>query len=307
MRLLPVSLLALVLVTGRDAAAQPPLPETGLRRIDLRAGAAGTEPELHIRAGVSTVLTFDKKLARDSSGRFQVELERASSFTRADSGEFVLLLVPSDALKSGDTVRLTVRFEDGEAPQMATFGLVVSRDRADRLVEVLCEPRPVESCPRELQEARAAVLQCQEALDRAQTAPGGLTALRVSGALADRGVVARNLSDVAVRGRQGAFVTKQLRTYRAARRVLVELLLRAQEPGAPWTARNASLAGPGGELLKILSVWQASPVTSDAPERILVEAEADRFLSPESWTLWLSEDGGGRALVLGGVVFAPME
>ncbi|WP_164002151.1 DUF2381 family protein [Pyxidicoccus caerfyrddinensis] len=309
MRLLSVSLLVVALVTslGATAAAQPALPETGLRRIELHVGASGAEPEIHIRPGVSTVLTFDVKLAREPAGRLQMELERPAAFTQIDAGDSVLRLVPSAELKPGDRLRLTVHFNDGMAPPEATVILVVIGDRADRLVEVFRAPRPVESFPPEMRAAWAAVRQCQDALARAQAATAGLTALRNFNVLADSGVVTRNLADVATRWQHGAFTAKQLRTYRAERRVLVELSLRAREPGALWTARNASLAGPGGELLKILSVWQDSPVTTDAPSRVLVEAESDETLSPESWTLWLSEDGGGRALVLGGIAFAPME
>ncbi|MBZ4422814.1 DUF2381 family protein [Myxococcus sp. RHSTA-1-4] len=308
MRLPSVSLLVLILMCGMGAtaAAQQPPPETGLRRIELRADEAGAERELHIRPGVSTVLTFDVKLAREPAGRLKVELERADAFTRVEPGETVLRLVPSRELKAGDHLRLSVRFEDGAAPPMANFVLRVTADRADRLVEVVRESRAEASVPREVREAWAAMRQCQDALARVQAMPGGLTALRLSGALTDGGVVVRNLPEVLARWQGSAFVAMQLRTYRAKGRVLVEVSLRAREPGAPWMARAASLAGSEGEFLKILSVWQESPVTSDDSKRIFVEAEADESLSPESWTLWLSEDGGSRALVLSGIGFAPL-
>ncbi|HZH13903.1 MAG TPA: DUF2381 family protein [Archangium sp.] len=310
MRRLSVSLLVIALATepGATAAAQPQPspPETGVRRIELSAGTASGEPAVHIRPGVSTVLTFDVKLARGPVGRLQVTLERFAAFTQVEPGESVLLLVPSEALKAGDRPRLTVRFEEGAAPPQATFVLVVSGDRADRLVEVSVKSHPTESQLPEVREARAAVRQCQDALARVQAGPGGLTALLVSRILNVSGVATRNLVDVASRWQHGAFTAKRLRTYRAERRIVVELSLRAREPGAPWTARNASLAGSRGEFLKTLSVWQDQPVTPDEPSRILVEAEADEVLSAEPWTLWLSEDGGARALVLGGITFAPM-
>jgi uncharacterized protein (TIGR02268 family) len=309
-RLPPVVLLALALVVGLGAApaaqSQPPAPEAGLRRIELLADAAGAEPELHIRPKVSTVITFDVRRAREPAGRLQVELERSTAFTQVEAGESVLRLVPSRELKAGDRLRLTVRLGDGVAPPEAAFVLVVGADRVDRLVEVVRAPLPVESPSLETREAWAALRQCQDALTRAQAAPGGLTALLISMALTDSGVVTRNLPEVAARWKGSAFEAKRLRTYRAGRRVLVEVLLRAREPGAPWMARSASLAGSGGELLKVVSVWQESPVTVDTPERVLVEAEADEFLPPESWTLWLSEDGGGRPLVLSGIAFAPL-
>ena len=309
-RLLPVSLLVLALVTGLGATAaaqpQPPSLATGVRRIELHSAAASAEPEVHIRPGVSTVVIFDMKLGREPAGRLQVALERSAAFTRVEMGESFLLLLPSEVLKAGDRLPLTVRFEEGAAPPQATFVLVVSGERADRLVEVSLKSSPVESQPLEVRKAWAAVRQCQEELSRIQAAPGSMTSLLLSRVLADGGVVTRKLVDVATRWQHVAFTAKQLRTYRAERRVVVELSLQAREPGAPWTARNASLAGSRGEVLKTLSVWQDQPVAPDEPSRILVEAEADESLSPESWTLWLSEDGGGRALVLSGITFAPM-
>nr|WP_225937953.1 DUF2381 family protein [Myxococcus sp. RHSTA-1-4] len=292
--------------TTATATAQQSPPETGLRRIELRADAAGAKTELHISPGISTVFTFDVKLAREPTGRLKVELEREDAFTRVDPGESVLRLVPSRELKAGDHLGLTVRFEDGAAPPTATFVLRVTEDRADRLVEVVRAPRMEESASREVREAWAAVRQCEGALARAQAASGGLTALLISNSLTENGVVTRDLPEVAARWQGSAFIARRLRTYRADRRVLVEVVLRARDSEGPWTARNASLAGSGGEFLKILSVWQESPVTSDRSERILVEAEADESLSPESWTLWLSEDSGSRALVLSGIAFAPL-
>ena len=308
MRRLPVPLLALAFAMGPNATAfaQSSPRETGLRRIELQTGADGTEPEIHIRSGVSTVLTFDVKLAREQVGRLQAEVEREAAFTRVDSGESVLRLVPSDDLKPGERLRLTVRFEDGADPPNATFILEVSDEQADRLVEVFRAPRSQDSLHSEVREARAALQQCQEVLARAQSAPEGMTALRLANALDDGGVAARYLSTEASQVQRGNFMVKQLLTFRANRRVLIELTLRAREPGPPWTARNATLAGPHGELLTVLSLWQESPVTTDAQQRILIEAESNETLPAESWTLWLSEEGGGRALVLGGISFAPM-
>lgn len=287
------------------ATAQTSPREASLRRIELRADAAGPEPEIYIRPNVSTVLTFDVKLAREQDGRLEVNLERAAAFSRVDSGESILSLMPSEDLKAGERLRLTVRFDDGATSPSATFTLLVSDEQVDRLVDV--SRAPVESQPPEAREAWAAVRQCHEALALAQAAPGGMTALRLTDALADGGIAALNLAKTVAEWKHGTFLLKQLRTYRSERRVLIELYLRAREPVAPWTARTASFAGPGGELLKVLSVWQESPVTSDAQQRILIEAESDEALSPESWTLWLSEEGGGRALVLGGISFAPMQ
>ncbi|MCP3142324.1 DUF2381 family protein [Pyxidicoccus xibeiensis] len=311
MRLPAAFLLSLALVMGPSATvaaqSQPPPPEMGVRRIALRAGAAGAEPEIHIRPGVSTVLTFDVKLAREPMGRLQVELERSAAFTRVEPGESVLRLVPSGTLKEGDRLQLAVRFEDGAARTKATFVLVVREDQADRLVEVSRDSRPAESDPPEVREAWAAARQCQDALARVQAAPSGLTALRLSAALDSSGVVVRNHKEVVARWKHDAFVAKQLRTFRADGRVLVELTLRAREPGSRWMARNASLASHRGELLKILSVWQQRPLAPDETSQILVEAEADASLSPESWMLWLSDDGGDRALVVGGIAFADRE
>ncbi|WP_164008611.1 DUF2381 family protein [Pyxidicoccus trucidator] len=309
----PVFLLALALAlgVGATAAAQPQRfpPEAGLRRIELRAVAADAEPEIHISPGISTVLTFDGRPTGEPVGRLQVALERSADFQRLELGESVLRLVPSDELKTGDQVRLTVRFADGAAPPVATFVLVVREAHADRLVEVYREPRPVESYQQEVREAWEAVRQCHEELTRAQATPGGLTgltALRVSAVLADNGVVARKIPAVAFRLRSGALMANQVRTYSARRRVLVELSLRFSQPGEPWTAKDASLTRSRGERLKVVSVWQEFPVTTVDSSWVLVEAESDASLSPDAWTLRLSEEGNRRALVVDGISFAPV-
>lgn len=304
-------LLALALAVSATAAAEPQsLPsETGLRRIELRDVAPDEAPEVRISPGISTLLTFDAKPTREPSGALHVELERSATFERVELGSSVLRLVPSDALKEGDRLRLSIRFGDGAAPPEVTFLLVVRRNLPDRLVEVYREPRTLESYQQEVREAWAAVRRCEETRATAQASPGGLagmTALRAAGALADNGVVIRKLSKAAARLRGGAFVAKQLLTYRADSRVLVELSLRSSQAGAPWTAREASLTGRGGESLKVVSVWQESPATEARPGWVLVEAEAGASLSLDEWTLTLSEEGGGRPLVLEGIAFAPV-
>lgn len=307
------SLLVLVLALGMGstAAAQPEAIHEGLgiRRIELHATPSDAEPEVGIRSGVSTVLTFDAASAGAQAGRFRVELERSSTFQRVESGASVLRLVPSGELKAGDRVRLTVHFEDGAAPARVTFVLVVRADLPDRLVEVYRERRPVESYQQEVREVLASLRQCQEALANANAAPGGLTglmALRTSKVLGDKGVVTRSFGGVAARLRSDAFLAERLHTHRAASRVLVEVSLGAREQGESWTAQGATLTGPGGESLKVLSVWQASPVMAGMVSQVLVEAEAGEAIPLEGWTLRLWEEGPGRTVVLEDLSFASL-
>ncbi len=236
-----------------------------------------------------------------------MELERSADFKQVELGASVLRLIPSDNMREGERLRLTLSFEDGAAPSKATFVLVVRREQADRLVEILRQPRPLESCQQEMREAWDALRQCQATLAGAQVAPGaltGLTALVASRGLDGHGVMTRDLK-VGTQGRGNAFVVSQLRTFRAARRVLVELSPQASLSGEPWTARDAALTDGRGEALKVLSLWQESPVTASKPGWVLVEAEVDDLRPPGPWTLRLTDEGDGRALVLDGITFAP--
>lgn len=304
-------MLALVLTTSAATASQPEWGPRGgpVRRLELRAAAPGAEPEVRIRPGVSTVLTFDGERVTAPEGGLQVELERRADFTRAELGETVLRLIPSRALKAGDRLRLTVRLKDGAAlPLEAALVLVVSTEQADRLVEVQLEPRSPDSPSPEAREAWEAVRQCQEALSRARAStegPGGLTWLLISGTLDDDGVVSRTLPWQASRESGEPRLATQLRTYRAARRVLVELSWRGGPKNThSWTVEGTTLTGQGGETLKVVSVWQEPSSTARGSRWVLVEAEAHEGIPPDAWTLRLRGQGPGGDLVLGDIGFA---
>lgn len=299
--------LVLVLARGEPAAAQQEsgVQEARIRRIELRAPTApGGEPEVFIYPGTSTVLTFDGALARDTEGQPRVELERKPAFMLAEAGETVLRLIPSRALAAGERLRLTVHFPEGAALPKAGLVLVVHEGQADRLVEVYREPHPSESFQREVREAWEAVHRCHEALARVRAAPenpGGLTALRVSETMGERGVVTRAMSRVAQPLLSAPLLVERLRTYRSMRRVLLEVILLPAPRAPPWTADSATLTGNGGETLKVLSVWQAAPASPGRAGWVLVEAEAAEAIPSKAWTLRLWEEATGHAVVQGGI------
>jgi uncharacterized protein (TIGR02268 family) len=301
--------LALVLARGSTAAGQPEPATRGprVRRIELRATTVpGEEPEVFIHPGTSTVLAFDGVLARDPEGQPRVELERQPAFTRAEVGETVLRLIPSRALKVGERLRLTVRFPEGAALSEAMLVLVVHAEQADRLVEVEFEPRSQESFQREVRAAWEAVRQCHEALARVQAAPGGpdgLTALRISEAMGEGGVVTRSVSLAEWSMPSAPLLVEWVRTYRSTGRVLVEVVLRPGAQARPWTADSAALTGGGGETLKVLSVWQDAPLSPGRAGWVLVEAEAAEAIPSKVWTLRLWEEATGHAVVQGGIDF----
>lgn len=301
--------LALVLARGGTAAAQPgpAVQGTRVRRIELRVTTApGEEPEVFIRPGTSTVLTFDGALARGPEGRPRVELERQPAFIRAEAGETVLRLIPSHALMAGERLRLTAYFSEGTVLPKAELVLVVHEEQADRLVEVYREPRPSESSQREVQAAWEAVRQCHESLARVHAAPGnpgGLTALRVSEAMGESGVVTWAVSHAAQLLPSPPLLVERLRTYRSIGRVLVEVFWIPAPRAPPWTADSATLTGNGGETLKVLSVWQSAPASPGRSGWVLVEAEATRTMPSKAWTLRLWEEATGHAVVQGGIDF----
>jgi uncharacterized protein (TIGR02268 family) len=102
------ALLALMLLMGATASAEAPATSwnAGVRQLDLPVEPTGNEPVVHISPGVSTTLAFDAELLRDKEGKDTVGLEKRESFVLVDVGQATLRLLPSDALKSGERLRL---------------------------------------------------------------------------------------------------------------------------------------------------------------------------------------------------------
>jgi uncharacterized protein (TIGR02268 family) len=301
---LRILLLAFVALggTARGAQASPDSGGQGrTRRIELAPVPPDTWPEVSIRPGIASLVLFDTPLARDG-----VELEGRERFRRVVVGEDTVALVPSDALREGERLRLTVRFAAGVTPAEARLLLVVARARADTQVEVVrsqhvSAPPPNESAgmAEELQRLRE-----ENALLRGERGPSGLLGAIAAPWMEDRGIAVRRLKQLSPR-LTGADAPKvEAVCFRASSRVAVKLEVEFSPGERPWSPGDAVLIGPEGRRLRTVQVWHSEPEKGAVAEvRILVEAEATRDAAFGPHILELREAGGARTLKLAPVTF----
>ncbi|MFP2924755.1 DUF2381 family protein [Pyxidicoccus sp. 3LG] len=302
-------LLAATLLAGQDASAQEnssSLPG-GARIIELQPEPSGEEPKVIIGPRLSTTFTFDAALLRDASGRDTLELEKRETFALIDAGQTTLRLIPSETAKTGERLRLTVRFKDGAVPRSATFILVVHPAQAERMVEVYRDTRSSEFYQRESRQARAVAEQCLSTLERERAeraGPGGLAGLIFAGKLDLEGVKTQGLTRAITRAPGNPLITTEVFSYRSARLVTLEVRLETPTGAQPWTTGGAVLVDRKGIELKVLPLGPSMPLASDSRrQRIVVEAEALPNEAQGTYTLKLWEAGTDRTVILSGVSF----
>lgn len=296
-----VVLLWLLLLAGSAAAQGSMVSGNGARRIELGPDDSGALTELAVSPGLSTVILFDSELAQEG-----VALEGRHVFSNVDVGRTTLRLVPSEQGAPGEQFRVSVRFRDGAAPPGASFLLTVHPARADSLVEVYRSARTVESYQQEAREARAETRRCQEERARLVSehgAPGGLVGLLATDGIDANGVAGRDVTETVSSDRRSALHPFKVRSYRAKWRVALEVSLSGLRGGRPWTASGATLRGPSGTELKVLRVWQKSPIISGGNGRVVIEAEAPAESARGSFSLKLWEAEGSRTVTIGNVTF----
>jgi uncharacterized protein (TIGR02268 family) len=303
--------LTLVLLLGIPAGAQPKSSAAswsgGIRTVELSAEPGGDEPEILISPGLSTTLVFNAELLRGADGGNTVKLERRDDFTLVDLGQTTVRLIPSDALRRGDTLRLVVRFKGDGAPSSAAFTLVVHPALAERLVEVSRGTRTVAAYQQEAREARAEAEQCQNELERLRAehdGPGGLAGLLAASQMSNMGVRSRIITEAVTRAAANALVTSEVNSYRSAERVAVEVVLEMPHGLKPWATEGATLSGRKGVELKVLTVWSSGSLVAEGKQqRVVVEAFAGKDLDPSPYVLKLWEAGTSRTVTLSGVSF----
>ena len=303
------ALLALTVLMGTVVSAEVPPASwnAGVRLLELPAEPTGNEPEVHISPGVSTMLAFDTELLRDTEGKDTVGLEKRESFILVDAGQTTLRLVPSDMLKSGERLRLVVRFKDGAAPAGAAFTLVVHPIRAERLLEVYRAMRTAASYQREAKEAKTEVWRCHEELEHERAergGPGGIAGLIAAGQMDKQGVMVRVLTEAVTKSPGNALVTLEVYSYRGASRIAVDLVMENPQGAQPWTTAGALVTSRTGMELKVLPAWQRGPIEADGKrQHIVVEASATTQEAQGPFTLKLWEAGTGRTVTLSGISF----
>ncbi|QRN97236.1 DUF2381 family protein [Archangium violaceum] len=300
-----------LLAVPTNAAAQSPLPvcEMGTRHLELTADASGKQGEVCIHPEVSTTFVFDSRVAR-------VQLAGPERFRVVDGGTASLTLIPSEALTDGERVPVTVYFQDGAAPASATFWLVVHPFQAERLVEVLRQPRTLASYRQGEQQARAEARQCREEKARVQAECAGqmgLTGLIAHELMGEGGVASKDIGD-AVTARPGntlqflsarSYRSPTERTERGQKVARLAVKVEVENTGTrAWTPAGAVLAGSNHVELRPLSIWPLETIPPGRTLRVVVEVEATEHEARGAFTLKLwSQEGGARVEFLDGVTF----
>ncbi len=293
------------MLVGTAAAAQAPINNADgpprMRRIELAPEPLRAPPEISIRPGTASLLLFDVPLARDG-----VELDKRERFHRVAVGEDTLALLPSETLREGERLRLTVRFVDGAALAEAHFLLVVVPGQADAQVEFVRAPRSSEPAllvatrmAEELQRLRE-----ENARLRAERGPVGLTGTIETPWMKSHGIAVSRLNHPLSRATSAELQQAETTCFRAAMRVAVQLTMTFSRSERPWSIGGAALIGPEGRRLRIVQTWQSGLATEEVPEvRIIVEAEAERTEAHGPHIVELQEAGGDRTLTLSPVTF----
>lgn len=286
-------LLTLACLWGTSALAQPREPE--VRCLELEAESPAGAREVGLSPELPTTLLFDSALVREA-----VELEEREHFAFVDVGERSLVLQPSARQRSDKPLRLEVRFQDG---QRAALVLVLDSTRAEGRVRVLrqgrCTEEPVKEEVARLQEENQRL---RAELARRSEAPGPVSLIqwRTEGRN-EAGVTTRDIhSDLQHVQGTGLEVWDAF-CHRARGRAAVELVLLNTGTAGPWSADEATLVGPGGETLEVLSMWTTGPIAPGSRGEVMVEAAGEP--GPGNHTLRLWKRDGGSVLILGPVKF----
>jgi uncharacterized protein (TIGR02268 family) len=274
----------------------------GVRHIELRADTPAQVHEVRISPGRGTLLFFDTPLQR---GR--VVLAGEERFLLATLGENAraYTLLPSDEVRVGEQLSLTVSFADGATPQTATFHLVVHTGSPQTQVNVYRHPRTLDSYRQESGEQRERAEQCETRLTQVLTSreEEGLAGLESAGLLGN-GITLLDLTPTLRQAPGNALGIRSAESVRALGRVAVRLRLENRSP-QPWEAEGAELVSEEGVPLKVLKVWREQPIQpgSNKGGTVLVEAEATKKSAQGPHVLRLWGTGGKRSLTFTNVTF----
>ena len=293
----PGALLALALLTGNAEAAESlRVPEcSATSRIDLEE-YAGQAPSVCVTPDEPTTFVFGASLP---PGAVVVSDDRSVSFAQGDN---FVTVYPKRSFLPGESVKLTVRFADGAAPETVSFWLVGHVARGARRVAVFGHRRPADALKREAAEARAEARQCQEEKVRLlaeRTEPGGL----MGAAWMERtdAVQSQDIFNHVKPHPGNALEATAARSYSHPGSVAVRL--RLLNPGPePWTAAVAVLRDSTGAEVE-LSAWLEMAIPPGASGFVVVGADRAREQLGCPCTLKLWEAQGLRTVTLANVKF----
>lgn len=275
-----------------EAAATGPL--AGVRRIELRADLVSPLPEVRIAPGLSTTVFFDGRISPD-----EVKLEGRERFLRLGLAEDHLALVPSSAFRSGERLRLEVRFRDGGAPERATVMLVVDATQVERQVEFFRRPRTAESYRQEVEELKAGMVRLQREVERLRASGGPAGGLDAVFHSLDGPELVR-FTEVSYQRVSSPFLVPSAKWVTLGARVrALRLRMQLPEQEGEWMAVGASLLDTQGRAVNVHSPWQQEPLRLKLSQVLVVRLEGAEMPPQGRYTLKLWDEHGRTVTIEG--------
>nr|WP_281291572.1 DUF2381 family protein [Myxococcus llanfairpwllgwyngyllgogerychwyrndrobwllllantysiliogogogochensis] len=131
----------------------------------------------------------------------------------------------------------------------------------------------------------------------------GLVGLLAMGGIDVSGVAGRIVTEAIPSDSKSVLQPFKVQSYRSTGRVALEVLLSGLRGELPWIASGAALRGVPGTELKVLRVWQESPITPGGKGRVVIETEASGESARGPFALKLWEANGPRTVTISNVTF----
>ncbi|RKG58742.1 DUF2381 family protein [Corallococcus sp. AB011P] len=291
-----------VLLWSTHVLAAPPVGNDaveGTLRMEVGADGLGTRP-IHIGPGVSTTLLFDTDIQHD-----QLSLESRAQFARVSTGSSVLVLVPSNDLQGGDSLKLSIPFKDpGSAlPSRLSLTLVVDSGAVDRQVEVYRRARSAESYRQEVQQLRAELERLRQ--EHVSSGEGAREPMGLRGLL----IASKSLPGIGVDGkwmrikcrRPCSFHVERGSVFTSGPRRAVQLMLRTADT-KPWTIGKAVLVDRQGKEWQSFPPFQSGPITAESQATLILEFDVNNA-ELDGYQLRVTDVDGTRTAQWSGINF----
>ncbi len=292
------ALLVLALQAGTVETADPPRPPecSATSRVDLTTGS-NEAPSVCATPEEPVTFVFDSPLTPGA-----VAVESVSRSVSVAQGDDFVTVYPKRGFLPAERVKLTVRFNDGAAPERTSFWLVGHAARGARRVEVFRHPRAADALKKEAAEAQVRANQCQEEKARLlleRKEPGGL--MGTVWLERTNAVQSKDMWKQVEHHPNNALSARGIRSYSHPGSLAARLEF--LNPGAePWTAAGAVLKDSKGEEVE-LSVWQETAIPPETLGAIVVGAQRDPGQLSCPCTLKLWETQGPRTVTIGNITF----
>ncbi|RKG65833.1 DUF2381 family protein [Corallococcus sp. CA054B] len=277
---------------GNDAAE-------GTLRMEVGADGVGTRP-IHIGPGVSTTLLFDTDIQQD-----ELSLDSRAQFARVSTGSSVLVLVPSNDLQRGDSLKLSIPFKDtGSAlPSRLSLTLVVDSGAVDRQVEVYRRVRSAESYRQEVQQLRAEIERLRkEGVSSGGSAPEptGLRGLLTASTRLP-GIGVESVEQSIKCRRPCSLKPMRGAAFTSGSRRAVQLVLRTADK-KPWTIGRAVLVDRQGKEWQSFPPFQTGPIAAESEVTLILEFDVNGA-ELEGYQLSVTDVDGARTMQWSGINF----